>query len=897
MLKTLTFSKSALPRWTVQAAFACCMVQAASSLGQIIPATRTVDWSPSSVGVPGGIPHRTTIYTTLSSGATEAQIQAAITACPSNQVVFLGPGTYSIAAGLNFAWKSGVTLRGSGTSTVLASTGGGCVITLGANSLWNNSLYPRQWDAGTTIVSGCTKGSTNLVLSSLPSLAVGQLLLVDENDDTSFVVDGTGATPRAMSQTVVLQAINGTTITTWPPLSIDFSTSLDARVKTLGSPSYQNNFSGIEDLKIDGSGSGAATMGIEMEQCYACWLSNVVLSLVPNYHVTMQCAARLSIVRCSCLNVPVHGPNHYGLGLESSTSSSLIQDCIVYGIFPGIEVNYGCSGNVIAYNFVWDVYQDNFGQGAGIDIDHGPHNVMNLLEGNVTDMIQSDGYFGSSSHNTLLRNWCSGWGPTYTNVNSKCVSLNRWAWYFNVVGNVLGMPGIEQEYQRTANGDNLPAIFQFGYPNMGNNSYNGLAPPNTWNNPGSGSGDNQWLDLMVQTNILLGGNWDVVNKSVVWSAAVPSQTIPASFYLSGKPAWFGGLNWPPFDPATANAAMFSPTNIPAGYRYVFGADPPGGSGGGSQPPVAVASAAPLAGAAPVAVTFSSAGSYSPGSLALTYSWTFGDGATSTAANPSHTYQSAGTYSAQLSVSDGTSTTPSSILTIQAMTKPAAPTNLRVAGSSGGGGGGGGSDLLSAMNPNFVWLSSTLASGNVSAWTDLTNGARLTAYSSAAYPTNSLSAGGGVWFSGNGSCYLTNAGLALSGSGNWTLAFRAQFPSASVNDGAVVSNVGDNPCIDLGNGANPHLVVYYPAFYSATMASGVWYSIMMACSSGSWNCWTNGVLATSGTGLSTWSLQCVGDNPSNDPYLGYIQKFVVWTNAAKTITDAANWNTYCSTNNP
>ena len=81
--------------------------------------------------------------------------------------------------------------------------------------------------------------------------------------------------------------------------------------------------------------------------------------------------------------------------------------------------------------------------------------------------------------------------------------------------------------------------------------------------------------------------------------------------------------------------------------------------------MAVASATPISGLAPLAVSFSSAGCSDPEGTALTFSWTFGDGATSTAANPSHTYQAAGTYGAQLRVSDGTNTATSSTLTITA----------------------------------------------------------------------------------------------------------------------------------------------------------------------------------------------------------------------------------------
>ena len=76
---------------------------------------------------------------------------------------------------------------------------------------------------------------------------------------------------------------------------------------------------------------------------------------------------------------------------------------------------------------------------------------------------------------------------------------------------------------------------------------------------------------------------------------------------------------------------------------------------GNQQPVAVASASPTSGQAPLPVDFSSAGSSDPEGAPLSYSWTFGDGGTSTQANPTHTYATPGQYVARLTVSDGTST--------------------------------------------------------------------------------------------------------------------------------------------------------------------------------------------------------------------------------------------------
>jgi len=68
-------------------------------------------------------------------------------------------------------------------------------------------------------------------------------------------------------------------------------------------------------------------------------------------------------------------------------------------------------------------------------------------------------------------------------------------------------------------------------------------------------------------------------------------------------------------------------------------------------PVAKASGNPTSGGQPLTVAFSSAGSSDPEGGALTYRWTFGDGGTSTQANPTYTYNTAGNYTATLTVTD------------------------------------------------------------------------------------------------------------------------------------------------------------------------------------------------------------------------------------------------------
>ena len=74
-------------------------------------------------------------------------------------------------------------------------------------------------------------------------------------------------------------------------------------------------------------------------------------------------------------------------------------------------------------------------------------------------------------------------------------------------------------------------------------------------------------------------------------------------------------------------------------------------GGGNRSPTANATADKVSGQAPLTVAFSSAGSSDPEGGALSYAWTFGDGTTSTVANPTKTFTGNGTYDVTLTVTD------------------------------------------------------------------------------------------------------------------------------------------------------------------------------------------------------------------------------------------------------
>ena len=104
--------------------------------------------------------------------------------------------------------------------------------------------------------------------------------------------------------------------------------------------------------------------------------------------------------------------------------------------------------------------------------------------------------------------------------------------------------------------------------------------------------------------------------------------------------------------------------------------------GVAQPPVAVASATPMSGAAPLAVTFTDGRSYDPDGSIASYSWNFGDGtALDPGTNPSHVYLSKGTYTAVLTVTDRTGFSDTASLVITATGPPSVPTGLSAAAAS------------------------------------------------------------------------------------------------------------------------------------------------------------------------------------------------------------------------
>ena len=100
---------------------------------------------------------------------------------------------------------------------------------------------------------------------------------------------------------------------------------------------------------------------------------------------------------------------------------------------------------------------------------------------------------------------------------------------------------------------------------------------------------------------------------------------------------------------------------------------------GYRAPVARAAAPSTDAAVNAAVTFSATQSSDPQGLALTYAWDFGDGTSGTGAQPSHTYTTAGSYTATVTVTDTAGLSAKATATVNVVTPVSAahaPTRQR-----------------------------------------------------------------------------------------------------------------------------------------------------------------------------------------------------------------------------
>jgi hypothetical protein len=253
----------------------------------------------------------------------------------------------------------------------------------------------------------------------------------------------------------------------------------------------------------------------------------------------------------------------YGIFIEFRASENLVQNNIIRKARHSTPLSGG-SGNVIAYNYVVDSYMGDYPNSLPETQGHGAHPYMNLFEGNVYPNFEFDFAHGSSSHNTLFRNYLN---MTSTNPNTGspmtgglfALNFAYFNNYENVAGNVIGPYGSQctaSAYEINADASQSSTIYKLGYYDDG----------------GTPSPDPS-LSAKVGQTILRGGNWDCNTNLVIWNNNVPKgsrvdtylapQTLASSLYLGGKPKWFtpSGAVWPPMDPSAGTKVNKIPAQI------------------------------------------------------------------------------------------------------------------------------------------------------------------------------------------------------------------------------------------------------------------------------------------------------------------------------------------------
>jgi len=578
----------------------------------ILPAGSGIDWT--QTGIPGGVPTtRTQCGSTISAPSSASAIQTALNACPSNTYLLLGAGTFSISSTINV--PANETLRGSGANlTILNVTGSGqAPITLGTGGV----SY-----SGVNITSGATAGSTSIVVSSASGITVGSYLVVSELNDTANLVTNQGGEgactwcdgwstngARARGQIVEVTSVTGTTIGIAPGLYSAYTLT-----PTVVPFAASEKYAGVENLQVYMNNSGW-TDAFFMTRCAYCWIKGAEVNYADGDYIEDDWGYRDEIRDSYFSNSFHHTPGTFDgdIFLIYKTTASKVENNIIERAHASIMLARGTAGNVYAYNYVTGAFDSggipNYTM-ASLQ-SHGAHPQFNLLEGNVVPKYGPDQVWGSASNNTLFRNWivgtsyiCTPVADTRSTVTAPChysyqvaraMEISHLSLYNNLVGDIVGsaqMQGLgitntaSVAYPATRQYDTVAYGYTWGY---GESSDDGSGT-------GCGGGTPPCHGTEALSTSFLHGEYNNISSAITWASGV-TQTLPASFYLAAKPAWWGSLTYPAIGPdVTGGSGPGGHVNlIPAQNCYL---NVMGGSDGGVGSPLVFNASACYAAASP-----------------------------------------------------------------------------------------------------------------------------------------------------------------------------------------------------------------------------------------------------------------------------------------------------------
>jgi len=481
----------------------------------------------------------------------------------------------------------------------------------GVIGIANNYNMPGNAGTSYSLSTDAIKGAYSITLTTTPSLSPGQVVFLDQDSstnpgssppinggDSNYIytsltnsgsgignLDGYGLRPdfRIPADIMEVASVSGNIVTFDTPLTYAYHSANTAQLTTFSTPLVKGV--GIENLFLWGGNNG----NINISGCAYCWVKNVESTWAygPNIYLL---ASFHNEIRDSFLHemVAVHsGGGGYLIALDGGTSETLIENNISWLGDKPIVMRGGGSGNVVAYNYMMDTFNFDLpvAAEAGINAAHLVGTHVTLMEGNYSQNITVDAYWGNSPYGTFYRNWVTAHRDaayqlaTYTYLSGGCtlpykdlesivaISIQAYVGGSNIgspgapqnfLGNVLGMSG--QTLPSNIPGCTNPVgsfqeqIWTTAQNTAAGNSYNMWTIGGFQNNYYGSS----WVDTTVSdASTVRLDNWDFVTAAENCFAtggtshvSCPGAALPSSFYLTSKPAFFGTHPWPWVDPTT-----------------------------------------------------------------------------------------------------------------------------------------------------------------------------------------------------------------------------------------------------------------------------------------------------------------------------------------------------------